>query len=145
MSGKGKPLIISAMKNNIIRYAFRSMHSVFVLIGGAAYVSAASGRVTANELKAMLDSKEAVVLIDVRTPAEHSEAHIPGSVLMPLDTLDGAKKLPEGGRVVIYCRGGVRSLKAMEILKAKGYTGLVDLEGGITAWIAAGGTVVSGR
>lgn len=144
MSGKGKPLIIMAMKNNIIRYAFMSMLSVFVLIGGGAYASA-SERVTANELKAMLDSKEGVVLIDVRTPAEHSEAHIPGSVLMPLDTLDGAKKLPEGGRVVIYCRGGVRSLKAMEILKAKGYTGLVDLEGGITAWIAAGGTVVSGR
>lgn len=144
MSGKGKPLIIIAMKNNIIRYACISMLSVFVLIGGAACASA-SERVTANELKAMLDAKEAVVLIDVRTPSEHSEAHIPGSVLMPLDTLDGAKKLPEGGRVVIYCRGGVRSLKAMEILKAKGYTGLVDLEGGITAWIAAGGTVVSGR
>jgi len=132
------------MKNRIVRYAVMSVFSVLVLIGAGAHAFA-SERVTAGELKAMLDDKEAVVLIDVRTPSEHSEAHIPGSVLMPLNTLTGVEKLPEGGRVVIYCRGGVRSLKAMEILKAKGYTGLVDLEGGITAWIAAGGEVVSGQ
>ena len=144
MSGKAKPLIISVMKNKIIRYAFMSILSVFVLVGGAAYASGPE-RVTAVQLKAMLDAREAVVLIDVRAPSEHNEAHIPGSVLMPLDTLNGVTKLPDGGRVIVYCRGGVRSLKAMEILKAKGYTGLVDLEGGITAWIAAGGAVVSGK
>ena len=142
MYGKAKPLIMLSMKNNIIRYASMSLLAIFVLIGVAAYASGAE-RVTANELKAMLDAGEAVVLIDVRTPYEHSEAHIPGSVLMPLDTLDGAMLV--GGRVVVYCRSGKRSLRAMEILKAKGYTGLVDLDGGIMAWIAAGGTVVPGE
>lgn len=144
MSCAAKPLIMSGMKNNIIRYALMSLLSIFVLVGGAAYASA-SERVTASELKAMLDAGEAVVLIDVRTPSEHKEAHIPGSVLMPLDTLDGITELPDGGRVVVYCRSGKRSLRAIEIFKAKGYTGLVDLEGGITAWIGAGGTVVSGE
>ena len=144
MYGKAKPLIMLSMKNNIIRYASMSLLAIFVLIGVAAYASA-SERVTANELKAMLDAGEAVVLVDVRTPSEHSEAHIPGSVLMPLDTLDGITELPDGGRVVVYCRSGKRSLRAMEIFKAKGYAGLVDLDGGIMAWIAAGGTVVPGE
>lgn len=121
-----------------------SVLSVLLLFSGVVYASG-TGRVTVGELKSMLDAKEAVVLIDVRTPSEHADGHIPGSILMPLNTLEGVTKLPEGGRVVIYCHSGRRSQRALQILEAKGFTGLVDLEGGIVAWKAAGGSVVTGK
>jgi len=144
LSGRGKPRIIIGMDNRKVRYTVMAFLAVFVLIATAAS-SFASERITAGELKAMLDAGEPVVLIDVRTPSEHITGHIPGSVLMPLDTLEGVDKLPEGGRAVVYCHSGRRSLRAMEIFKAKGFTGLVDLEGGIEAWKAAGGRVETGR
>ncbi|MBI1912577.1 MAG: rhodanese-like domain-containing protein [Deltaproteobacteria bacterium] len=91
----------------------------------------------------MLEKKETVILIDVRTPEEHNDAHIPGSILMPLDTLGSVKKLPEDGRIVLYCRSGKRSLKALEVLSNKGFKDLTDLEGGIQGWAASGGEVIS--
>lgn len=100
-------------------------------------------RVTPKELQSMLEKKETVILIDVRTPEEHNDAHIPGSILMPLDTLGSVKKLPEDGRIVLYCRSGKRSLKALEVLSNKGFKDLTDLEGGIQGWAASGGEVIS--
>lgn len=128
----------------MLRYFLIPFSGLFFLLAGSS-VSFSAERVTAGELKAMLEKKEKIVLIDVRTPQEHFEAHIPGSVLMPLDTLEGVTKLPEGGRHIIYCRSGKRSLKAVEILANKGFKGLSDLEGGINAWMAIGGPVVSGK
>jgi len=132
------------MKNSIFKYALTILTGAFFLLS-AASSSLAAGNITAKELKAMLDAGEKVVLIDVRTPEEHREAHIPGSVLMPLDTLQGVTSLPEGGKLVVYCRSGKRSLKAIEILSAKGFGELTNLEGGINAWTSIGGPVVSGK
>ncbi len=115
-----------------------------VLSSSSAATAAEKNRVTADELKAMLAKKERVILIDVRTPAEHNEAHIPGSVLMPLDTLESVANLPNGGPIVLYCRSGKRSQTALDILSRKGFKDIRDLEGGISAWIKSGGEVISG-
>jgi len=116
-----------------------------VLLSSCASATAAeSGRVTPDELKAMLAKKERVILIDVRTPGEHNEAHIPGSVLMPLDTLEGVTNLPNGGAIILYCRSGKRSQQALDILARKGFKDIRHLEGGINAWIKSGGEVISG-
>lgn len=131
------------MEKTILKYAFISLSCAALILSAA--VSSAAEKITAQELKAMIEQKEKVVLIDVRTPQEHNEAHIPGSTLMPLDTLEGVKALPEGGRHIIYCRSGRRSLKAIEILSAKGFKGLTNLDGGIIAWTEIGGPVVSGQ
>lgn len=131
----------AAMKISIVKFFFAAA-GIFMFMAGTAFAGEA-GRVTAAELKELL-SKGGVVLIDVRTPEEHSEMHIPGSVLMPLSTLNEAEKLPGGKRVVIYCRSGKRSLQAIKILSEKGFTGLTDLAGGIIAWKDSGGEVVSG-
>lgn len=128
----------------MLKYAFLTLSGLLFLLA-AAGPSCAAERIKAGELRAMIERGEKVVLIDVRTPEEHAEAHIPGSVLMPLDTLEGVTSLPEGGRHIIYCRSGKRSLRAIDILSANGFKGLVDLEGGINAWKAAGGAVVSGK
>lgn len=132
------------MKKTILRFFLIPFSGLLFFLAGSNAASSAE-RVTSGELKAMLERKDKIVLIDVRTPQEHNEAHIPGSVLMPLDTLESVTKLPEGGRQIIYCRSGKRSLKAIEILKAKGFRNLSDLEGGINAWMAIGGPVVKGK
>lgn len=132
------------MERPMLKYLFAPISCLLFLFSSAS-LSVGAERVTAQELKTMLDRGEKIILIDVRTPEEHNEAHIPGSVLMPLDTLQGVSKLPSGGRHIIYCRSGKRSLKAMEILSANGFKNLSDLEGGINAWMAVGGPVVSGN
>lgn len=107
-------------------------------------IAADPARVTAEELKAMMERGERIILIDVRTPQEHAEAHIPGSVLMPLDTLDKVESLPDDGHIILYCRSGKRSQTARGILGWNGFKGVRDLEGGINSWIKSGGETISG-
>lgn len=60
---------------------------------------------TATELKAILDSKQDVVLVNPLSDIEFNEGHIPGSVNIPLHTIMGSDKLPENENtlVVTYC------------------------------------------
>jgi rhodanese-related sulfurtransferase len=100
---------------------------------------------TTSELKNHLGE---VTLIDVRTPAEFAEIHIPGSRLVPLHTLDQTKAEEVAGlsgECVIICRSGNRARQAAEKLAAAGAKNLAVLEGGETAWEAAGGTVNRGK
>lgn len=88
------------------------------------------------------------VLLDVRTPAEHGEIHIPGSELMPLHELDprkAAELVPPGGACYVVCRSGQRARQAAEKLEAAGVPDVVVLEGGVNAWDAAGLPVNRGR
>ena len=71
-------------------------------------------------------------MVDVRTPVEYAEERIPGSLLIPLQTLEEEapqhltdKETP----VFIYCRSGQRSLEAAEILVELRYTNVYDLGG----------------
>lgn len=83
---------------------------------------------------------ENTLLVDVREPDEWAEGHIPGAMHLPLSQLQeksgGAKpvQFPAGKKIIIYCRSGRRSLTAIEILKAQGHTGLMNLTGGILSW-----------
>lgn len=86
--------------------------------------------------------------LDVRTPAEYLEAHVEGSVLKPLQDLniDEIKSLSSGkpGCIVI-CRAGGRARQAAEKLSAAGLNNIKVMEGGITAWQAAGLPVNKGK
>ena len=88
-----------------------------------------------HELKAWRDSGKAHVLIDVREPYEYGIAEIGGD-LMPLATvLESTARIPKDVPVVVQCRSGARSAKAIRQLEdAHGYTNLVNLTGGILAW-----------
>ncbi len=120
------------------RHVFFLM-AVFLLAAAQVY-AAGHRKVTAPELISIMAGKEPLTLIDVRTPEEYGQGHIPGAVLVPLDTLKDIKKLPgSDGRVIIYCRSGKRSLTAIGILAEKGITTVEELEGGINAWKEAGG------
>ena len=101
-------------------------------------------KITAEELIATLDRDAEVTVIDVRTPEEFETGHIPGSISMPLAAIGDGEGIPAGGVVVLYCATGVRSRKALKMLSRNGADALVELEGGIRAWVEAGGNVVVG-
>lgn len=96
--------------------------------------------ITVQELKELLDSgADNFVLLDVRNPNEYEIAKIPGSVLVPLPDIengDGVKKVQElvnGHRLIVHCKSGMRSAKALGILKQAGIDG-TNVKGGILAW-----------
>ncbi len=78
-------------------------------------------------------------MLDVRTPAEWLEVHIPGATLIPLDELVvRMSELPADEIIVIYCRSGNRSSQALDILLKAGYSKVFSIENGIQDWITAG-------
>lgn len=91
--------------------------------------------ITPHQLKERLDAGEKVQLIDVREGWEAQIASIPGGLLIPLGSLEGAiDRIDRNREVVIYCKSGVRSLYAAEALAEAGFTRLSNLSGGILRW-----------
>lgn len=89
-----------------------------------------------DEAKRNLEEDKNILLVDVRTPQEYAEVHIPGSILIPLDTIkkDAEKKLTDkGATIYVYCRSGNRSGQGARILADLGYTNVYNI-GGITTW-----------
>ncbi len=119
-----------------------SFSALLTLLSGGYGMAGSPQRITAAELKTIIEKKEPVTVIDVRTPEEYSQGHIPGSV--SIHAMGDLKSFSYQGRVVLYCASGKRSLKALKVFEEKGVKGVVDLEGGIKAWEAAGGNVVAG-
>ena len=80
-------------------------------------------------------------LIDVRTPKEYKEGHIEGAKNLHIydqDFLTRLDSLDKSETVYVYCKAGGRSAEAVETLKGKGFKHIVELEGGMDAWNAAG-------
>ena len=85
------------------------------------------------------------VVLDVRTPAEHAEGHIPGThfnidVLEDNYTENALKVFPKDKPVALYCRSGNRSKNAARILAENGYQ-VLELGTGFRGWAAAGNKV----
>lgn len=89
-----------------------------------------------RDLKARLDSDHPPFVLDVREPDEYEAANI-GGALIPLgelpDRLDEIRA-HQHDEVVVHCRSGGRSAKAVELLRANGFDHAVNLKGGIHAW-----------
>jgi|SRR5687768_14705829 sulfur-carrier protein adenylyltransferase/sulfurtransferase len=92
--------------------------------------------ISATDLKKRLDNGDDIQLIDVRQPDENAFARIDGAKLIPLgEIVKRMSELDPKKETVIHCKMGGRSAKAIEVLRAAGYTGeLKNLKGGITAW-----------
>ena len=112
--------------------------AVLILLSGCAGPSAENGyqQISQEEAKSMMDSQE-VVILDVREQDEYDGGHIPGSVLLPVGTIDqdtAAAVIPEKDTaVLVYCRSGNRSKTASLALAALGYTNIYEF-GGINTW-----------
>lgn len=93
-------------------------------------------KVTAAEVKEMLDKGKDFVLLDVRTKEEFADGHIKGAINIPLQVLENEVTTEiedKEAMIVLYCRSGVRTLQADCILGELGYDNVYDM-GGILSW-----------
>ncbi|QDU71384.1 rhodanese-like domain-containing protein [Mucisphaera calidilacus] len=105
----------------------------------------AFGTIKPQRLAEILHENPDTHLIDVRTPAEYRQVHIPQARLMPLDSLDPAEVreyAADDKTLYVVCHAGGRGAKACEQLAEAGITTVVNVEGGTTAWADAGLPVV---
>jgi len=112
--------------------------------GFLALVEEAKGRVqeiSVAEYRAMRESGERHVLIDVREDNEWSAGHAPGALHLGKGVIerDIEKTLPDASaRLVLYCGGGYRSALAADAIQRMGYRNVLSLDGGWRAWQEAG-------
>jgi adenylyltransferase/sulfurtransferase len=96
---------------------------------------ASSGDIDPVEVKALIDHKEPFFLLDVREPHEYQICNIPYAKLIPLGDLPKRlNELDPSALIVAHCKSGVRSAKAIDLLKQNGFTKLRNMKGGILAW-----------
>ena len=92
--------------------------------------------ITAEEAKAIMDSEEGYIILDVRTQEEYDQGHIPGAIVISHEEI--AEKAEEvltdkDQLILVYCRSGRRSKIAAEALVELGYTNIREF-GGIIDW-----------
>jgi sulfur-carrier protein adenylyltransferase/sulfurtransferase len=91
---------------------------------------------TSRELKEELDRGDEIVIVDVREPQEFQINRLPGSILIPLGDLPKRYvELDPNANIVTQCKSGVRSAKAQDFLRTKGFTRVRNLTGGVLGWI----------
>ena len=153
--GRGEPLIGRLLLFDALALTFRELRlkkdpdcpvcgthpSVTELIDYESFCGlgeqtvAASDEISVQELAARRERGENLELVDVREPHEYQIAHLEGAVLIPLRSLpERFAEIPRDRDVVLHCHHGVRSLTALEFLRAQGYERVTSLAGGIEAW-----------
>lgn len=91
--------------------------------------------ITAVEARDILANGHNVELIDVREPWEAEITRIEGAKLIPLKTFtDRLSELDPSQEIIVHCKGGTRSAKAVELLIQQGFSDVKNLRGGILAW-----------
>lgn len=92
--------------------------------------------ITAEEAKAIMDSQEGYVILDVWTQKKYDQGHIPGAIVVAHEEIEekANEMLPDKDRLIlVYCRSGRRSKLAAEALVEQGYTNIKEF-GGIIDW-----------
>ena len=157
--GVGEPLINRFLIYDALRMRFRELklrkdpecpvcgsnptvrelidYEQFCGVGAVAVDEAdGGGDTTVEELKARIDRDDDLFILDVREPQEFQICRIPGSTLIPLNDLPSRLPELEGhGEMVVHCKSGVRSAKAVKLLHEAGFKKAQNLRGGILAWI----------
>ena len=91
--------------------------------------------ITAREMADQLERIESIKIIDVREPHELEISKIPGSEVIPLGELAfRISELDSSEEIILVCKSGIRSTRALEILLGAGFTNINNLKGGINAW-----------
>ena len=161
--GAGKPLIGRLLLYDALEMTFREMkvrknpkcpicgpnptihalidYQEFCGVRGADPTPAAANgsaleEITPTELQALLETRQPPLVLDVRNPEEIAICRIAGSTVIPLPELpDRLGELDSATSMVVHCKSGVRSAKAIALLQAAGFSKLKNLKGGILAWI----------
>jgi sulfur-carrier protein adenylyltransferase/sulfurtransferase len=91
--------------------------------------------ITAGELSERLKKLEPLHLIDVREPHELEISHLEGAQLIPLGQMAARlSELDSAREIVLFCKSGTRSTRALELLASAGFRKVKNLKGGINAW-----------
>ena len=93
-------------------------------------------QINMDEAITMMEEESGYIILDVRTPEEFANKHIPGAINIPNETISTEEipELPDKDQLIlVYCRSGNRSKQASEKLAALGYTNIVEF-GGINDW-----------
>ena len=120
--------------------------SLLLLAGCAAPVDSEASyqQISMDEAIAIMESESDYIILDVRTPEEFADKHIPDAINIPNETI-GTEDIPElpdkDQLILVYCRSGNRSKQASDKLVGLGYTNIVEF-GGINDWP---GETVSGN
>ncbi len=112
------------------------MALVFLTGCGASAGETGYRQVGMEDAVAMMEEESGYIILDVRTPEEFGERHIPGAINIPNETI-GTEEIPDlpdrEQLILVYCRSGNRSKQASEKLADLGYTNIVEF-GGINDW-----------
>ena len=102
--------------------------------------------ITPAELQTILAAQPSAPVIDVRTPVEYAEVHVPQARSVPLDELKpDSLQLQKNQPIYLLCRSGGRATKAAEKFAKEGFTQPVVVEGGTLAWMEANLPVTRGQ
>ena len=87
------------------------------------------------QAKELREKNPSIQFLDVREPEEIDIGYIMGALTIPLNQIpNNLDNIPQGETLIVYCHHGMRSLKAVEYLRAKGFNQTVNLAGGIHEW-----------
>ena len=98
--------------------------------------------ITPHEAQNLIEKQarnNVLVLLDVRTPEEFAAGHLNGALNLNLNVPDFADRLNELDKTkvyLVYCKGGVRSARAMQIMQKQGFRQVYNLSGGLNKWQA---------
>ena len=93
-------------------------------------------QISMTDAVTMMEEETGYIILDVRTPEEFADKHIPGAINVPNENIgtEEISELPDKDQLVlVYCRSGNRSKQASEKLAVLGYTNIVEF-GGINDW-----------
>ncbi|MBF7074119.1 rhodanese-like domain-containing protein [Glaciecola sp. MH2013] len=122
--------------------AIKAILSV-ALLGAALLVTSAFAKDISADEFLKIDKTERI-LLDVRTPKEYADGHIPTAMNIPVGDLEDmfSKLSDKDQQIVVYCRSGFRAGRAIDFLKEQGYTNLVHLDGDFGEWEKQGREIV---
>ena len=87
------------------------------------------------QAKELREKNPSIQFLDVRESGEVEIGHISDALQIPLNFIPySLEEIPQDETLIVYCHHGMRSLKAVEYLKAKGFDNVVNLAGGIHEW-----------
>jgi hydroxyacylglutathione hydrolase len=107
----------------------------------AGYELATVDQITVDDLNVLIAKQTALQILDVRRPPEYESGHVPRALHAPLSNLEqmaGGLPLDPSKTTAVICAGGYRSSAATSILEQHGFTDLLNIAGGTSAWINAG-------
>jgi rhodanese-related sulfurtransferase len=142
------PQMLLTQENNDIRISLNSnTHDEYHYekndIEGRAMLSKTAPKsldpqgITMSDLKTLIDDKKDLVLLDVRTPSEFADGHIPNSINIDVQNPNfktEIEKLDKAKKYAVYCRSGNRSLNAYNQMNSLGFKDLYNLKEGFSAW-----------